>query len=132
MPASSSTTSATAEIANELVALCRAGRNLDAIGKLYSPDIHSIEPIGSDEMPAEMHGIDAVLGKNNWWFENNEIHDARADGPFVGEDQFAVRYEYETTFKPTGQRNRLEEMALYTVKDGKIVRERFFYHMPGA
>lgn len=44
--------------------------------------------------------------------------------------QFAVYYEFETTFKPNGQRNRMTEMALYTVKDGKIVREQFFYNVP--
>lgn len=46
----------TATVAQELVALCRAGRNLDAIEKLYSPTIVSIEPIGDENMPAEMTG----------------------------------------------------------------------------
>jgi hypothetical protein len=59
----------TASVAQELVALCRAGRNLDAVNKLYSPKIVSIEPMGSESMPAEMTGLDAVRGKNQWWFE---------------------------------------------------------------
>jgi ketosteroid isomerase-like protein len=121
----------TAAVAQELVSLCRAGRNLDAIHKLYSPKIVSIEPIGSEEMPAEMTGIDAIRQKNEWWFENNEVHKAEANGPFVGENQFAVQYTFEVTFKPTGQRTEMSEMALYTVKDGKIVREQFFYNAPG-
>jgi multidrug efflux pump subunit AcrB len=33
----------------------------------------------------------------------------------------------DVTFKPTGKRNAMEEMALYTVNDGKIVHEQFFY-----
>lgn len=37
----------TAQIAQELVALCRAGRNLDAVNKLYSPKIVSTEPVGT-------------------------------------------------------------------------------------
>jgi ketosteroid isomerase-like protein len=53
-------------------------------------------------------------------------------GPFLGDRQFAVRYEFDTTSKETGQRNRMAEMALYTVEDGKIVREEFYYHAPGA
>ena len=53
------------------------------------------------------------------------------NGPIVGENQFAVEYDFETTFKPAGQRSRMIEMALYTVKDGKIVREEFFYNVPG-
>jgi ketosteroid isomerase-like protein len=121
----------TAAVAQELVNLCRAGRNLEAISKLYSPKIVSIESVGSEEMPAEMTGIDAIRQKNEWWFENNEVHKAEANGPFVGENQFAVQYTFDVTFKPTGQRTEMSEMALYTVKDGKIVREQFFYNAPG-
>lgn len=48
------------------------------------------------------------------------------------DDQFAVHFAYDVTAKPSGQRFNMAELALYTVKDGKIVREQFFYHMPGA
>ncbi len=122
----------TATVAQELVDLCRAGKNLEAVAKLYSPNILSVESVGSDTMPKEMRGLDAIRGKNEWWFENHEIHDAKANGPFVGEDQFAVHYEFEATYKPTGQRFNMAEMALYTVEDGKIVREEFFYTVPSA
>ena len=118
---------ATAAVAEELVAFCRAGRNMDAINTLYSPDIVSIESMGNEQMPREMKGIDAIRQKNKWWGENNEVHSSVVDGPFVGEDKFAVYYNYDITFKPTGQRTPMEEMALYTVKDGKVVREQFFY-----
>jgi hypothetical protein len=51
----------------------------------------------------------------------------------VGDDnRFAVYYNYDVTFKPTGKRNNMEEMALYTVKDGKVVREQFFYRTSDA
>ena len=123
---------ATSGVAQELVSLCRAGRNLDAISKLYSTKIVSIEAVGSETMPAEMTGIDAIRQKNEWWYENHEIHDVEVNGPFVGDHQFAVQYDFETTFKPTGKRTRMSEMALYTVQDGKIVREQFFYNAPGA
>jgi ketosteroid isomerase-like protein len=122
----------TTSVANELVALCRAGRNLDAIAKLYSPKIVSIEPVGSEAMPAEMTGIEAIRQKNEWWFDNYEVNSAEVNGPFVGGDQFAVQYVFDTTFKPTGQRSAISEMALYAVKDGKIVREEFFYNAPEA
>ncbi|MDP9204844.1 MAG: nuclear transport factor 2 family protein [Gemmatimonadota bacterium] len=121
------TTTATAAVAEELVTFCRAGRNLDAINTLYSPEIVSVESMGNEQMPREMKGIDAIRQKNQWWSDNNEVHSALVDGPFVGEDKFAVYYNYDVTSKPTGQRNAMEEMALYTVNDGKIVREQFFY-----
>lgn len=122
----------TATIAEELVELCRAGRNLDAIKKLYSPKIVSIESVGSEAMPAEMTGIEAIRGKNEWWFANNEVHANTVRGPFVGDQQFVVQYEWDATFKPTGQRTVMTELALYTVKDGKIVHEQFYYHVPEA
>jgi ketosteroid isomerase-like protein len=120
----------TASVAQELVSLCRDRRNLDAINKLYSPNIVSVEPIGDENMPAEMTGIDAIRQKNDWWFENNELHATEVNGPFIGDDQFAVQYTFDTTFKPTGQRQRMTEMALYRVEDGKIVHEQFFYYIP--
>jgi SnoaL-like protein len=121
------TPTATAAVAEELVAFCRTGRNMDAINTLYSPEIVSVESMGNEQMPREMKGIDAIRQKNKWWSDNNEVHSATVDGPFVGEDKFAVYYNYDVTFKPTGKRTPMEEMALYTVKDGKVVREQFFY-----
>jgi ketosteroid isomerase-like protein len=122
----------TAAVAQELVSLCRAGKYLDAVARFYAQDIVSVEAIDSPQKPAEMRGIDAIRGKNQRWVENNEIHKAEMIGPFVSEGQFAVRYDFDFTPKASGQRMQLSEMALYTVKDGKIVREQFFYHMPGA
>ncbi len=118
----------TAAVAEELVSFCRVGKNMDAINSLYSPDIVSIESMGNETMPREQKGIDAIRAKNQWWGENNVVHAADVQGPFVGnDDKFAVYYNYDVTFKPTGKRNNMEEMALYTVKDGKVVREQFFY-----
>ena len=121
------TPTATSTVAEELVDFCRAGRNMDAINTLYSPDIVSVESMGNEQMPREQKGIDAIRAKNNGWSDNNEVHSATVDGPFVGEDKFAVYYNYDVTFKPTGNRTPMEEMALYTVKDGKVAREQFFY-----
>ena len=117
----------TATVAEELVSFCRARRFLDAINTLYSDDIVSVESMGNEQMPREMKGIAAIRQKNEWWGQNNEVHSSEVDGPFVGEDKFAVHYNMDITSKPTGKRVAMEEMALYTVKDGKIVHEHFFY-----
>ena len=119
-------------IGHKLVEFCRNGLNLDAISSLYSPDIVSVEAMNGPEIPAEMRGIDNVTAKNKWWYENNEIHHASAEGPFPHHDKFAVIFHYETTAKEgprKGQRAKFEEVAVYTVKDGKIVREEFYYDM---
>lgn len=120
-----------ADIANDLVAKCRMGQNLEAIEAHYADDIVSIEPVGNEQMPARQEGIKAIKGKNKWWIDNHEIHSGDVGGPYVGEDQFAVHFKFDVTNKPTGMRMQMTEMGLYTVKDGKIVQEEFFYNMPG-
>ena len=121
------TPSSTATVAEELVSLCRGGRFLDAVNTLYSDDIVSVESMGNEQMPREIKGLKAVRQKGEWWTANNVVHSSVVEGPFVGDDKFAVHYNLDVTSKPTGKRQPMEEMALYTVKDGKIVHEHFFY-----
>jgi len=123
---------ATESVARQLVEYCKAGRNVDAINKLYSPDIVSVEATDFENMPARMTGIDAIRQKNEWWYANMQVHSSEVDGPYVHGDQFAVKYTFDTTDKRSGKRGRGSEIALYTVKDDKIVMEQFFNGSPGA
>ena len=117
------------EIGKQLIALCNERKGLEAVDTLYDEKIVSIEGQESDELPARMEGVQAVRGKNAWWYDNHEIHDEGASGPYCGlrDDQFAAHFEMDVTFKPTGERQRLVEVALYTVANGKIVQEEFLY-----
>lgn len=118
----------TAEIAKGLVDLCRKGKNMDAIAKYYADNIVSVESGSAPGMPAQMEGLEAIRNKNQWWMEQHEIHSAEANGPFIGENQFAVEFKYDVTQKATRKRFQMNEMALYTVEGGKIVHEHFFYN----
>ena len=118
------------EIGTKLVELCKQGKNLEAVESLYGEDIVSIEAQAAPGMPAEMEGIDAIRGKHAWWVANHEIHSASAEGPFVNGDRFAAIFQYDVTAKDgpmKGQRFNMREVALYTVEDGKVVREEFLY-----
>ena len=118
------------EIGEKLVALCREGKNLEAVDQLYADSVVSVESVAPPEGEREVAGIDAVRGKNQWWMENHEVHSASAKGPFPhGDDRFCVIFEFDATHKPSGQRMQMEEVGLYTVSDGKISREEFFYTM---
>ena len=121
----------TAEIAKDLVALCREGKNMEAISKYYSKDIVSVESASGPNMPAEMKGLEAVEKKTEWWMDNHEVHGAEVDGPYIGENEFAARFIIDVTHKPTGQRMQMDEMGVYKVADGKIVWEKFFYNAGG-
>jgi hypothetical protein len=117
----------TLEIGQKLAALCREGKPEQAVESLYHRDIVSIEAAGMPEMPREQRGLKAVLGKAKWWNENHVIHGGTVDGPWPHDDRFICHFTFDVTMKSTGQRIKLDEAALYTVKDGKIIREEFFY-----
>jgi ketosteroid isomerase-like protein len=122
----------TLAVGKKLVELCRQGKNIEAINTLYSPDIVSVEAIGGPSMPARMEGLAAIKGKNEWWLENHEIHHAEVEGPWPHGDRFIVRFKFDVTAKAgpmAGKRMTLDETGLYTVKDGKIAQEEFFYDM---
>lgn len=115
--------------AQRLVDLCNAGKEAEALDTLYAADAVSVEAValvGADS--AEAIGVAAIKGKHAWWNGAFEMHATLAEGPyFHGADRFAVRFFAETTNRETGQRSKMQEVGVYTVKDGKIVREEFFY-----
>ncbi|MDQ6760268.1 MAG: nuclear transport factor 2 family protein [Acidobacteriota bacterium] len=119
------------EMAQGLVDLCRQNKNIEAIEKYYSEDIVSVESVSGPAMPAEMKGLQAVKGKNQWWLDNHEVRSAQVNGPYIGEGQFAVEFVYDVTQKASGKEFHMNEMALYTVQGGKIVHEHFFYNAGG-
>ena len=119
------------EIGQKLVALCQEGKNVEAVDTLFSEDAESIEAMDMPpNLPAEMKGLDAIRKKNEWWFSVNEVHSRETKGPFPNGDRFAVIFSFDVTAKAgprAGQRFQFEEVALYTVANGKIVKEEFFY-----
>jgi hypothetical protein len=122
----------TFEVGQKLVSLCKEGNNLEAIQTLYSPRIVSIEVHGDAKMPARMEGLEAVLGKSKWWVDNHTVHASDVQGPFPHGHRFIVFFMYDVTPKAgpmAGKRFKMNEAALYTVQDGKISQEEFFYHM---
>lgn len=116
------------DVGQKLVGYCQEGKNMDAINELYADDVVSVEAADPPEGERTATGIDAVRGKNQWWVENHEVHDGSVKGPFPhGDDRFAVLFSYDVTHKPSGQRFNMEEVGLFTIADGKVAREEFFY-----
>ena len=124
----------TLAIGKQLVELCNQGKNEEAIKALYSDQIVSVEPCDSPEMAATQKGIDDILAKNKWWSDNHEVHSGTVTGPYPHGEQFIVFFDYEITPKAgpmADQRMCIQEAGLYTVANGKIVKEQFFYDMGG-
>ena len=114
----------TTEIAKDLVAMCAEGKFDEAGEKYWADDVVSREAM--DGPMARIQGKDAARGKGEWWVNAHEVHDSEVSGPYVNGDQFIVRFTMDLTVKETGQRIKMDEMGLYTVRDGKIVEESFF------
>jgi len=115
------------EIAKKLVELCKQGKNLEALNTLFADDVVSVEAVAMPGAQQEVKGLAAVKGKGEWWVANHEIHSAVVTGPWPHGDRFVVGFQYDVTNKPSGKRMKLDEVGLYSVRNGKIVREEFFY-----
>jgi ketosteroid isomerase-like protein len=114
----------TADVAKEFTTVLKAGKFEDA-EKFWSDDVVSIEAM--DGPMKEAKGRAAVHAKGEWWTANHDVHGFEVAGPFVNGDQFALRFAIDVTPKESGQRTKMDEVGLYTVRGGKIVEERFFY-----
>jgi hypothetical protein len=119
----------TYEIGKSYVALVKEGRREECLSTLFSPDAVSVEAVQIPGRERTFKGLDALRGKSAFFLANNEVHKAEIFGPYPHDDRFAVRFVFELTFKPTGERRTMDEIGLFTVVDGKIAREEFFYHL---
>ena len=115
----------TQEVAEKVVELVRQQAWYKALDTLYDKDIVSVEASASEGESAEKRGIDQVRGKIDWWLNAMEVHSFNAKGPFVAHDRFVVQYDADVTEKNSKKRFQLSEVGVYTVKNGKIVREEF-------
>jgi ketosteroid isomerase-like protein len=116
-----------ADVAQDLVKLCRAGEFGAAGEKYWADDVVSVEAGAPPGMDATSRGKAAAMGKGEWWANAHEVHGSEVEGPYINGDQFTVRFKMDITVKETGQRMAMDEIALYTVKNDKIAEERFFY-----
>jgi hypothetical protein len=115
----------TQEVAEKVVELVRQQAWYKALDTLYDKDIVSVEASASEGESVEKRGIDQVRGKIDWWLNAMEVHSFTAKGPFVAHDRFVVQYDADLTEKNSKKRFQLSEVGVYTVKNGKIVREEF-------
>lgn len=118
----------TQQVAERLVALCREGKYEQAQEELYAEDAASIEMEGSPAgASGNVKGMDAIREKGRQWAANIvEIHGGSVSDPVVAGDWFSLAMGIDATYKDMG-RMPMEEICVYQVRDGKIVREQFFY-----
>jgi hypothetical protein len=116
----------TQDVANRLHELFKENKWMEAQQELFSEDAESIEPAHSPGLQT-VKGLDAIKKKGEE-FNNmvEEMHGGYVSEPLVAGTYIAVAMGIDATYKGMG-RQKMDEIALYEVKDGKIVKEQFFY-----
>jgi hypothetical protein len=115
-------------IANRLVELCRQGKFEQAQEELYASNAASLEPEGLPPCaPGDATGLAAIREKGRQFQAAIEaVHGVSVSEPVVAGNWFSVAMTLDVTYKGRG-RTKLDEICLFRVRDGKIVREQFFY-----
>ncbi|OJW54509.1 MAG: hypothetical protein BGO55_11230 [Sphingobacteriales bacterium 50-39] len=118
----------TVDIANRLYELCKEGHYQQAQEELLADDALSIEPVHANEKGVpSVTGKDAIIKKGEQFQESiEELHGVGASQPIVAGNHFALTITVDATFKGMGKMV-MEEVAVYEVRDGKVVKEQFFY-----
>lgn len=114
------------EIANRLVELCQKGDYDTAYAELFAPDAWSIEPEGVPNAKAQ--GIEAIKERGKQFNAMIEkMHSGYFGKAIIAGNHFSVPMGMEVTFKGAPTPTKMDEIVVYEVQNGKIVKEQFFY-----
>ncbi|MFT4970069.1 MAG: hypothetical protein ACI9O4_001821 [Chitinophagales bacterium] len=93
--------------------------------ELYSQDAWSIEAEVSQM--TSVQGIEAIKQKGIQWANNiKETHGGYCKEPQVAGNHFSCAMGADYT-DIKGERQKLDEVCVFEVQNGKIVKEQFFY-----
>jgi len=116
------------DVARDFTAMLRQCQFVAAQERFWATNVRSIEPHDlPDGIAAELLGIEAVRAKTARWFGSRHVHDVSIDGPFVTGNQFALFLDMMITDRRNGADQSFTEIAVFTVCEGLIIEERFFY-----
>jgi hypothetical protein len=116
----------TQEVANRFNELAQTGQWPEIQKELYADNCVSIEPPTSQGLQSA-EGMDAIREKGKKFNEMvEEMHGGYCTAPVIGGNFFSVGMGIDCTMKGMGHQ-KMDEIAVYEVKDGKIVKEQFFF-----
>jgi ketosteroid isomerase-like protein len=116
----------TQEVANRFYQLAQQGNWYQILDDLFAEDAKSIEPENAMGLPT-VSGLSKIREKGKIW-ENmiEQVHGGFCNEPQVVANYFTCTMGTDITPKD-GQRTTMDEVAVYEVRNGKIVSEQFFY-----
>lgn len=118
----------TQDVANRFNELAQTGQWTQIQNELYAENCVSVEPAHAATMGmSNAQGLDAIKKKGEAFEQMvEEMHGGYTTAPVIGGNFFSVGMGMDCTMKGAG-RVKMDEVAVYEVKDGKIVREQFFF-----
>ncbi len=115
-------------LARDFANLLLSGNQVEAARKYWSNDIVRIEPARWPAgQPRQVTGYAAAHARLLEWIAVSDAGELAIDGPFVTGDVFALFLDMEISVPATGKREPFSEIAIFTVRDDKIIEERYFY-----
>ncbi len=95
--------------------------------ELYAPDAVSIEPKNDSNLPLVVTGIDALRQKEGLFFSQVEaIHGSYMSEIVVSTFFFSMMTGMDVSMRGKQRKNK-EQICVFEVREGKIVKEQFFY-----
>ena len=105
----------------QLVRLVEANRILEAIDEFYDDNVSM-----QDNLNLPVVGKDANRERERAFFGSITVHGNRALSVAIDGDQVVIHWLFEFT-GGDGKRYRLDQLSHQDWRDGRIVRERFYY-----
>ena len=116
----------TQRVADRFNELAKQEKWFEIQDELFSDDVKSIEPATAKYLQ-NAEGKTAVRKKGEDWVKRIEaLHSASTSEPVVAGNHFAIARCVDITVKELG-RIKMDEVIVYEVRDGQIVKEQFFY-----
>lgn len=118
----------TAAVAKRYYELFKENKLQEIIQELYSHEIVSLEPENNLGLPPVTNGIKEYGKKQGMFFSQiEEVYGGSIEMPLVSNNYFTVLTSSDVKFKGKGRIQR-DEISVFEVKDGKIIKEQFFYN----
>ena len=116
----------TQDVANRMNELFKTNNWNQVQEEFFADDCESIEPTHAPGLQT-VKGKDAIKKKGeDFQAAIEEMHGGWCSEPLVGGNYISFAMGIDVTMKGMG-RMKMEEICVYEVKDGKIMKEQFFY-----
>lgn len=95
--------------------------------ELYAPNAVSIEPENDSNLPLVVEGIEALRQKEGLFFSQvDEMFGSYMSEMVISTFFFSMMTGMDVKMKGK-QRKKKEQICVFEVRDGKIIKEHFFY-----